>query len=441
MASFDFEAYRKPLKGDEPSGPDLEAEEDQDYANFTVEIDGLMPESYFDDDGKAFDRSAFDFKREYGRIAPLLERTRDIRLFVILARLCALDRDLHGFAQCLHCIVALLEANWDGVHPRNAGGSQSGRSTIISTLDASTVIFPLQYMPLCQSRRFGAIPYRAFMFTAGEAKARDGEATPAAGVILQALQDADKDQIAQTRASLDLVAGAVAQIKLLWMANGSASDAPGLDRIKLLVAKMQALIDQALPRESAAAPAEVEDDSAQDGASAVPGRPGGGGAPGTVAGSADAQAALLAAIGYFRRKEPSSPALPLLAQAHALHGKSFLEVMQALIPGKVSEAAFHIGGQQYFELPVESLTAGAGEASQGEMPEAEAPPVQIFEAATRQQALALMDRIASFFKASEPSSPVPWLIERARALAERDFLSLLREVLPKTSLCEIAQVD
>ena len=443
MAAFDFEALRQPLAGDESCGPDLEAIEDQNYANFTVEIDGLLPESYFDENGKAFDRAAFDFKREYARIKPLLEQTRDIRLYVILARLCALDRDLDGFAQCMNTIAALLESDWAGVHPRSAGSAQSGRSTVISTLDASTVLFPLQYIPLCQSRRFGAIPYRAFMFTTGEAKARDGEATPGAAVILQALQDADKAETAAARASIDLAAQAVSRIKTLWIVNGSAADAPSLDRIKALLAKIQALFEQAQPREAAAAPAP-DGDEAEEGEASAPAAAAAAAAspPGSVASSAAAQAALLAAIGYFRRREPSSPALPLLAQAHALHGKSFLEVMQALIPGKVSEAAFHIGGQQYFELPVESLAASAEPSAPEEAAaEAEAPPEKKFEAATRQQALALMDRIAAFFKASEPSSPVPWLIERARALAERDFLALLREVLPKASLCEIAHDD
>jgi type VI secretion system protein ImpA len=34
----------------------------------------------------------------------------------------------------------------------------------------------------------------------------------------------------------------------------------------------------------------------------------------------------------------------------------------------------------------------------------------------------------------EPSSPAPYLLDRARALAPRDFLSLLQEVLPEDDL-------
>ena len=59
-----------------------------------------------------------------------------------------------------------------------------------------------------------------------------------------------------------------------------------------------------------------------------------------------------------------------------------------------------------------------------------------FEANSRGQALALLDAVAAFLRAEEPSSPVPWLIERARALAERDFLTILRAVLPPGALHE-----
>jgi type VI secretion system protein ImpA len=52
----------------------------------------------------------------------------------------------------------------------------------------------------------------------------------------------------------------------------------------------------------------------------------------------------------------------------------------------------------------------------------------------RSQALGLLDQVGAFFRNVEPSSPVPFLIDRARELASRDFLSLLRDVLPEGAL-------
>jgi len=54
--------------------------------------------------------------------------------------------------------------------------------------------------------------------------------------------------------------------------------------------------------------------------------------------------------------------------------------------------------------------------------------------ANRAQALALLDQVHQYFRRAEPSSPVPMLCERARALAERDFMGVLRDVLPRDAL-------
>jgi len=53
---------------------------------------------------------------------------------------------------------------------------------------------------------------------------------------------------------------------------------------------------------------------------------------------------------------------------------------------------------------------------------------------TRAQALSLLEDVQRYFRTAEPSRPVPMLCERARALAGRDFMSILKEVLPKAAL-------
>jgi type VI secretion system protein ImpA len=55
-------------------------------------------------------------------------------------------------------------------------------------------------------------------------------------------------------------------------------------------------------------------------------------------------------------------------------------------------------------------------------------------AATRQQAFALMEQVAAYYRITEPTSPIPVIVERARDLAGRDFMSLLKDFLPDGSL-------
>jgi len=53
---------------------------------------------------------------------------------------------------------------------------------------------------------------------------------------------------------------------------------------------------------------------------------------------------------------------------------------------------------------------------------------------SRAQALAMLESVQRYFRHTEPSSPVPMLCERARVLAERDFMGVLEDVLPKSAL-------
>jgi len=52
------------------------------------------------------------------------------------------------------------------------------------------------------------------------------------------------------------------------------------------------------------------------------------------------------------------------------------------------------------------------------------------EVTTRADALRLLDLAAQYYQRYEPSSPLPLLIERARALADKNFIDILRDLAP-----------
>src|SRR3979490_2273014 len=150
---------------------------------------------------------------------------------------------------------------------------------------------------------------------------------------------------------------------------------------------------------------------------------------------ADAQQALAAIAEYYSRSEPSSPTLPLVRQAHQLIGKSFFEVMSILVPTQMDKAAFQIGADQFFELPVGKLSKlPEGAPALEGPPSSESGGSPQYRVESRAQAIALLEQVQRFFRHAEPSSPVPMLCDRARAFAERDFMAVLRDVLPKAAL-------
>jgi type VI secretion system protein ImpA len=213
-------------------------------------------------------------------------------------------------------------------------------------------------------------------------------------------------------------------------------------RLAPLVDKMLAFLDGAVARRDPGAALGVAGAPAGAPAS-LPGTPSPGGpaptAPaaslpsGSVSSLEEAAAALAGVLGYFERREPSSPAILLIRQARQLMGRSFMEAIQMLVPSFADQAIIRVGGKQVFELSVERLAAieggGADEAPGPDDSAVEPRPV-----GSRPEALALLDQVRAYYRATEPTSPVPLLIERARALAEQDFMSLLKDVLPEGGL-------
>jgi type VI secretion system protein ImpA len=420
----------------ESCGPDLDAEGDADYLNFFAHVEGILPTSFFSpEDGKPFDSATFDVDDQRAILKTLQTRTRDIRLAAIEARLAALKRDIEGFAAAVATIADWLERSWDHVHPRPQGADLEARRRALGGLDLPTVVFPLQYSPLFEARRIGTVTYRRWLIATGEARPREGDAEAPASVLAQALDEADEPALVAMRGHLARLDDALRRISAAFAAHGAAADLP---TVSALVAGMRAFLGRT------AKGADTPTAESQD--ASLPMKPEG---PTAAAGPppaslADATLALGTIADYYSRREPSSPVLPLVRQARDLVGKSFLEVMTILVPSQVDKAAFQIGTDQVFDLPVGKLPSLSAVSPSAVLPgapgapvdatPAEAPAGPRYRVDSRAQAIALLDAVQSWFRVSEPSSPVPMLCARARAMAERDFMTLLRDVLPKAAL-------
>ena len=103
--------------------------------------------------------------------------------------------------------------------------------------------------------------------------------------------------------------------------------------------------------------------------------------------------------------------------------------MKLLTPAHADKARVFVGPDSVFTVPVKSLS---NVPPQLEVPR-EAPPA----ARSRAAALEMIDAVAAHLRRVEPSSPAPYLLERARNLASRDFLSLLQDVLPEDALAAL----
>jgi type VI secretion system protein ImpA len=369
------------------------------------------------------------------KAAPLPARTRDVRLMVFLAKLAILARDLAVFIALLEAIAVLLDNHWSEVHPRAEDGDWSIRQFSIEGLDVlPTVILPLQYQSLINNRRHGWISYRTCMIAKGEVAPRDDDLVLDMTTLDQQILDkVELDEFKAVTARIFALAAVVNRLKKLWFEKTEASSVLNLDRLSTLADNMTAFFGEVLKRrDPSAMPAPPSSEAEQGGDAADAAAAPASGPARQLTSLGEAAAALEGVAIYFRQFEPSSPALLLILQAQQTLGKSFVEALRILLPAHADAAIINIGKGSSFDLPVQRM---AGLLDGASATEATAAPVtNPIVVSSRNQALALLEEIGAFYRTAEPSSPVPYLIDRAKELAQRDFLSLLRDMLPKGAL-------
>lgn len=430
------------ISPDDPCGPDLDLEGDSDYLNFFAATEGLLPANYY-----AFNRETIDFPATFKTIGALLERSLDIRLLILGAKLAILNRDFEGFAARIGSIAWLLDAYWDEAHPRAEGNDFALRVGQLEMLDDNAVVLmPLQYATIVDAQRLGKLSYRDHLVASGAAQARvitvfnvKGEMQTTApeefmaqNAIDRLLRDVDTEKLVGAYTTARGLAGSVELIRTTTRVRGDGKAPVNIEKLSGVVKGIAELLRTAVvardPSLAPGAPAQTE--TAEAGASGEAGTTSAAGsaAPSAFATLADIDAALGAAHGYFLRAEPTSPAVLLIRQARQTLGKNLYEVMQLLAPKQADEARVFVGPNDTFPVPVRNLADAP--TSIGEFVEAE-------PAASRQAAIATLDAVAQHMQKTQPSSPAPFLLERAKALATRDFVSLLSDILTEEAVTEL----
>ena len=422
----------------EPCGPDLDFEGDAAFLSFVAATEGLLPGPLTEDYYK-YNRAEIDFAGSIAAGDKLLARTLDVRLLVLLAKLSILNRDIQGFARRIGGLAWLIETHWETAHPKADGGDYGLRLAQLDTLDQTAVVLlPLQYSPLLELAREGALAYRDQLVASGAALPRSitrynltGEKEASApekfmpvNAIQRLLGEVELGELKRAAETVTGLAASVRTIRTITTERAGPENAVKLEKLGALAEGMVEFLRGALfKRDPTLAPPSEPEAGADEAASATPAAP-----PPAFASRGDVDAALQSALGYFAGAEPTSPALLLIRQARETLGKNLYEVMKLLAPPHADTARVFVGPDSAFTVPVKSLSSAPSAALT-------APPAE--PAASREAALTLIDAVAAHMRRAEPSSPVPYLLERARNLATRDFLSLLQEVLPDEAIAAL----
>lgn len=140
----------------------------------------------------------------------------------------------------------------------------------------------------------------------------------------------------------------------------------------------------------------------------------------------DAASAVAAAKGEIEQIESA-----IVGHADSSQAPDF-----APLSGLLTEANTVLQEQLRERMAQESPTAtSVPEASLDEpggtpTPAGNNPRSRIGAIGSREDAVRMMDKICDYYARNEPSSPVPLLLQRARRLATKDFMEIMRDLLP-----------
>lgn len=428
--------FLEPISPDDPCGPDLFEEMDDAFDAYVLDAEDRLPQQFFNADGRfRVDPNSIKLKTEIATASALLKRSRDLRVLAWLAQFCAAARDLAQLVECVELMAGLLERFGAQLHPRMAE-DEIDRCNTLEMLDGGPGMrLPLEFMPLARDRRMNVLSWRRVAIADGRRNpvAEDGD-TPDRDALVAALRAAENtDQVTQSHALIMRLKQAMSQIEHICLADEDRPFRPNLEKVQAQIDAIITLLHEARPDlagDEAPAPEGTPEQTPD--AAVAPGSPAG--APvaatapaGSIATARQARQALEVLEGYFSRHEPSSPSFVLVRQARQLQGRPLVEALELLVPAKFEEARIDFSRDTGFVLTMERMRALSelGPAEDEGVETADPPVVT-----TRAEASSLMSALERYFTATEPSSPIPLLLTRARGYLNQSFSAILAELFP-----------
>ncbi len=431
-----FDPLFEPVSDDAPCGPDLEADGDDGFIDYYYDALARLPERYIDTStGEAFDRKSVDLKGEVKAIGALLERSRDLRLLVLEAQFQILAGQLPGFADCLSAIARLLADQWDNVHPRAKGDPTDRRNTLELLDSRATVVMALEAAPLFKDRRLDVVTWRDYAVGAGKRPARgEGDGGDASAILAATGSPENSESVTKAFEALRSVSECLTAIGDACRGSGDGAFSPNFSGVIETVADMLKLFAEArpdltgdlvLPDEGDAAGA----DGAEGAPAAAPGAAATSAPASAIANHATARAALTVAESYFARVEPSAPSFLLVRQARLLIGRPLVEALELLLPEQAERAKIGFGSDAGFMMTMNRMRA----LSEG-LPDAsgdDSADIPEMSATNRDEAAALISSVEAYFRTTEPSSPIPVLLFKAKSYLNRDFSAIIGELFAR----------
>lgn len=431
-----LDRFAEPVSESSVCGPDLDYEDDAEYANYMFPLEERLSQRFLDENGRPADRSNLKLDEITESIFALLERSRDIRLVAALAQCHSVLMKPEGFLACVQMIRRMLEVFWENVHPTANNGDFSFRRSMVEALDdRSRIAIPIAHFPLVNDKKIGTVTYRGWEISQKPELKLPGEVVIQALHVSEALNaEAGRAQVAASHLLFKELQSALKGIMSVFLENADFDSVPSfsitLGAVEDVISMLEREAVWLLPK----ADVGNEDDAANELVSidkAVNTEPVQSVAmslPMTEIASHGQAAAILTEIErYFCAIEPSSPALILVHQARKLLGRPLVEALEALAPSRVDTARLIVDSSSGFTLSIERMRQLTSSALVQPEPNMSGDDFVAPAITSRDAASSAMQSIERFLAVLEPTSPVPLLLSRARSLMNKNFSGLLND--------------
>lgn len=324
-----IEALSKPVSEEMPSGENLEY--DPQYQEME-DLFETKPESSLE--GYDKDDAGPDWKGVEKLSRALLARTRDLRVQVYAVIASIHTSDLLVFRDNLKLLKIYLDEFWDTVHPQLDPEDNNDPTLRLNTLEMlneySLITLALERVKLVELKGMGRFGVREVEIAQGKETPDEGEEVPDINAIRQAFARSEPDYVAALRLAVDEAGELLVEMDSVW--KDKAGDPEGLNfgvAVKALQ-KISSVLDEFMPSQTAGEAGEMAPEQGEPGSAPV--------MSGVIHGRADVVRVLDKICEYYSVNEPSSPIPLLLRRAQRLVEKSFLEILEDMVPDGVKQA-------------------------------------------------------------------------------------------------------
>lgn len=295
--------------------------------------------------------------RLFGQISPLsaeldwkkirrdcekaLGSSHDLRVLAHFAAARVRQSGWEGLTECVNVAAEWLERYPEHVYPRITDDAIERKNALNDLADRMAIVDAVRRLPILESRTLGAVSLRDIEVAQGKVAPDNPDSEPPTeSAIASAFAEAPKEALAATNGHIEQIRGALKRIEAVMSKEGTEA-IPDFKPLQNTLSQISAQLAPHLQAYAAAAAAAAAEEASASAPAqgAQGGAPAGAelSAPGTIRTREDALRALDAVITYFQRYEPSSPVPLFIERAKRLVAKSFIEVLEDVVPDALSE--------------------------------------------------------------------------------------------------------